>query len=229
MPGATPTAGRALAVGLVVSALLLAGCGRSAPNPYALPEYTAASPGSTGAPGSAPRTSATGPSKIERVATPSPQVRFTPADARGQGAWAERGRIVARNGTEKAVATAIVKYLSVRVQLSNTWTVDEPALAATAADQALTSARDRADRQRERGWRSIGRFVVNISSVQVKGDRATATGCHFDATSEVDKDGNVPVPPPGGVLITMKLQRTGRTWRVLDWPTKPVPACDWRS
>jgi hypothetical protein len=228
MPGATTTLGRALVVGLVVTSFLLAGCGGQ-PNPYALPEYDAAQVGPTAsATGSAP--AGTGKTaRIARVATPSPQVHYTPADALGQGAWAERGSIVAHSRTERAVVTAVTNYLSVRVQLSNTWRVDEKALAASASGQAVTSARERAERQRQRGWRSIGRFIINISSVQVDGDHATATGCHFDATSEVDRDGNVLIAPPGGVLITMNLQKTGRTWRVLDWPEKSVPSCDWRS
>ena len=228
MSGATPTPGWTLAVGLAVSALLLAGCGRAGANPYALPDYDAALVGPTG---TAPALSSTkrGSDRPERAVTPSPQVHYTPADALGQGAWAERGQIVAGTPTQRAVVSAVIKYLSVRVQLSNTWRVDEQALAATASGQAVTSARERAERQQVRGRRSIGRFIINISSVQVKGDHATATGCHFDATSEVDRDGNVLIGPPGGVLITMKLQRTGRTWRVLDWPDKPVPSCDWRS
>jgi uncharacterized membrane protein len=123
----------------------------------------------------------------------------------------------------------VVKYLSVRVQLSNTWHVDEGALAASASGQAVTSAQERAVRQRQRDRRSIGRFIINVSAVRVDGDHAAVTGCHFDATSEVDRDGDVLIAPPGGVLITMHLQRTGRTWRVLDWPERPVPSCDWRS
>jgi len=226
MPGATTTPGRALVVGLVVTSFLLVGCG-GRPNPYALPEYDAALVGPTAA-GSAPAgTDRT--ARVAQTATPSPQVHYSPADALGQGAWAERGRIVANSAAERAVVTAVTKYLSVRVQLSNTWQVDEKALAASASGAAVTSARERAERQRQRGWRSIGRFIINISSVQVDGDHATATGCHFDATSEVDRDGDVLIPPPGGVLITMQLQRIGRTWRVLDWPEKSVPSCDWRS
>ena len=229
MPEATTPPGRALVVALVVFVVLvglLTGCGR--PNPYALPEYDAAQAGPTGA-GSKPGPKAAGPAKIERVATPSPQVRYTPADALGQGAWAERGRVVARSRAQRAAVAAVVKYLAVRVELSNTWKVDERALAATASGQAVTSARERAERQRERGRRSIGRFIVNVSSVQVDGDRAVVTGCHFDATSEVDRDGNVLIAPPGGILITMKLQRGGGTWRVLDWPERAVPSCDWRA
>jgi hypothetical protein len=156
-------------------------------------------------------------------------VKYTPADALGQGAWVERGRIIVDSATQRAVVTAMKKYLAIRVRLSNTWQVDDAALAATASGQAVTSARERAERQRQRGWRSIGRFIINVSSVQVDGDHATVTGCHFDATSEVDRDGNVLIAPPGGVLITMQLQRTGRTWRVLDWPDRSVPSCDWRS
>ena len=59
-------------------------------------------------------------------------------------------------------------------------------------------------------------------------DRATVTGCDFDATSEVDEVGNVVVPPPGGILLTLTVRRTGGIWRVTDWPKGPVPYCDWR-
>lgn len=227
MPGVTAAAGRALAVGFVVTCFVLAGCGRH--NPYELPEYDAGRDGPTAAAGSALVAKDDQAPEVNRVATPSPQVRYTPADALGQGAWVERGRSVAATPAERAAVTAVKKYLSARVQLSNTWQVDERALAASAAGQAVTSARERAERQRERGWRSIGRFIINVSSVQVDGDRATVTGCHFDATSEVDRDGHVLIAPPGGVLISMQLQRTGRTWRVLNWPDRAVPSCDWRS
>lgn len=229
MPAATTTPGRALALVLVLVGLLAAACGDGG-NPQALPEYNAAMVGPTAATtGPAPKAKAGKSTKVIRAATPSPQVKYTPADALGQGAWAERGRINADTPTQKAVVTAVVKYLSVRVQLSNTWQVDEEALAATASGQAVTSARERAERQRQRDWRSIGRFVINVSSVKVDGDHATVTGCDFDATSEVDGDGYVQVGPPGGVLITMQVQRTDRTWRVLDWPDRSVPSCDWRS
>jgi hypothetical protein len=234
MPAATAAPGRALAAGLVVTGCLLAGCGGG--NPYALPEYdataTGAASGLTGAQGSQSDLAARRArlsDRITRAVTPSPQVKYTPADALGEGAWAERGRIVVGSRAERTVAAAVTRYLSVRVQLSNTWRVDESALAAVASGQAVTSARERAERQRERDRRSIGRFIVNISAVRINGTHATVTGCHFDATSEVDRDGNVLVAPPGGVLITMHLRRTGSTWRVLDWPDRPVPSCDWRA
>jgi hypothetical protein len=224
MPATATASGRTLTVGLLIGGCLLAGCGQ--PNPYSLPEYDAKAT-STGSP-TAPATSRRS-ADIVRVATPSPEVHYRPADALGQGAWVKRGRIVARSSTQRAVVRAVLKYLSVRLELSNTWQVDEQALAATASGQAVTNARERAEQQRRDDLRSIGRFIVNISSVQVNGDRATATGCHFDATSEVEKDGQVLIAPPGGVLITMQLRRTGNTWRVLDWPQRPVPSCDWRK
>ncbi|HST82145.1 MAG TPA: hypothetical protein VLL08_10465 [Kineosporiaceae bacterium] len=228
MPAVATMPGRALVVGLVLAGLLLVGCGQ--PNPYALPDYTATStPRSTDGAGIIATADAAGPVRVVRLATPPPQVKYPPADALGQGAWVERGRIKAGSPTKRAVVTAIKKYISVRVQLSNTWQVDEQALAATASGQAVTSARERAERQRQRDRRSIGRFIINVPAVRVDGDHATVTGCHFDATSEVDRDGNVLIPPPGGVLITMHLQRTGDTWRVLDWPDRSVPSCDWRS
>lgn len=225
MPAAAGAPVRALIAGLLAVTFLLAGCGRT--NPYSLPEYDEAKASSTAsaAAAGADGTATTKPP----TAPPSPQVLFRPADALGQGAWAERGEVNVDSRPERAVVKAIVKYLAVRVELSNTWVVDEKALAAVASGQAVTSARERAERQKDRGRRSIGRFVVNLSAVRVAGDRATATGCHFDATSEVDQDGNVLVAPPGGVLITMHLRRTGGTWRVLDWPERSVPSCDWRS
>ena len=227
MPAVT-TSGRALAVGLTISGCLLAGCG-APKNPLALPEYDAkaASPAATGS--SAPRTPGNGAADVVREATPPPQVHYRPGDALGKGAWVERGRIVAPTATQRAVVRGMTKYLSVRVQLANTWTVDEAALAATATGQARTSARAWAELERETDRRSVGRFVVNVSSVQVDGDRAVVTGCHFDATSEVDRDGRVLIPPPGGVLITMQLRRVRNSWLAVDWPKKPVPACDWRK
>lgn len=228
MPATRSASGRiriCAVLGLVVAGWLLAGCGE-AENPYSLPEYDAtAASGALAATGSAPAPTVTA---VTPTTTPSPQVKFTPADALGQGAWAEKGRSVATTKPQKAVVRAVVKYVSVRVRLSNTWQVDDEALAAVAAGEAVTSARERAERQREADRRSIGRFVVNVSSVRVDGDHATVTGCHFDATSEVDAAGNVLVAPPGGVLITMQLQRTGTTWRVLDWP-ESAPSCDWRE
>jgi zona occludens toxin (predicted ATPase) len=223
MPGATTRRGRAVAIGLVVIGLLLAGCNQG--NPYSLPEYGASSASPTATTDAQPNRSA----RVVRLATPPPQVKYTPADALGQGAWVERGRITTRSPAQRAVVTATKKYLAVWVQLSNTWQVDEQALAATASGEAVTNARERAEQQRKRDQRSVGRFIINVSSVRVDGDEATVTGCHFDATSEVDRDGNVLIAPPGGVLITMHLQRTGRTWRVHDWPDQSVPSCDWRS
>jgi predicted small lipoprotein YifL len=222
MPAATTTSGRALTVGLLLAGFLLAGCGQ--PNPLALPEYDPDAT-TTGSPAE-PKSTRRSPD-IVRVATPSPEVRYRPADALGQGAWVKRGRVAAKSPTQRAVVQAVMKYLSVRLQLSNTWKVDEQALAASASGQAVTNARERAEQQRNDNLRSIGRFIMNISSVQVNGDQATVTGCHFDATSEVDRDGYVLIAPPGGVLITMKLRRTGNTWRVLDWPERPVPSCEW--
>jgi predicted small lipoprotein YifL len=227
MPAATTASGRSPVVGFALLAFVLAACGQH--NPYDLPKYDAAVVGQTPTSTGTPDGKITKSAKAVRAATPSPQVKFVPADALGQGAWAERGRSVANTPAERAAVTAVVRYLSARVRLSNTWQVDEAQLAATASGQAVTSARERAERQRQQDRRSIGRFVVNASTVRVNGAHATVTGCHFDATSEVDRDGNVLIAPPGGVLITMHLQRTGRTWRVLDWPTRSVPSCDWRS
>jgi predicted small lipoprotein YifL len=226
---------------VLVSACALAGCGHG--NPYELPNYdgTPVAPAAAGASRS-PRSTGSAPSTPERTGPvgqlitaspaatpPSDEVTYSPADAWGEGAWVERGTIVAHSAPERAAVEAVTKYMSVRVQLSNTWQVDEAALAAVASGEAVTTARQRAQRQQADGQRSIGRFIINVSSVHVSGDQATVTGCHFDATSEVDQAGNVLVPPPGGVLITMKVRRTGSIWRVVDWPDHAAPVCDWRS
>jgi hypothetical protein len=203
MSGPTATVAVALLLGC-----LLAGCAHDGTN--GLPEYDPA------AGGPATPTSVVGTSRsvwvAPRVKTPK-EVRYRPADARGMGAWVQRGRIRAGTAPRRAVVDAVVKYLTVRVQLSNTWQVDERALAA---------------RQRERNRRTVGRFVLNVSRVSIDGRRATVTGCDFDATSEVDEVGNTIVPPPGGIRVTLELRRTGDTWRVTDWPRGPVPYCDWR-
>jgi hypothetical protein len=210
---------------VVLFACMMTGCSRN--DTYDLPAYDPA------ATDDASRPVVTGFTRapIEREATPTPAVDYPPADARGMGAWVERGRVEATTSRQKAAVAAVQKYLDVRVRLSNTWQVDEPALAAVASGAALTSARNRAAFQRKRELRSIGRFVLNVSTVRVDGpakDRATVTGCDFDATSEVDAGGNIVVPPPGGILVTMKVRRTGGIWRVTDWPQGPVPDCDWR-
>ena len=223
-----PTRATALAAALVAGGSLLAGCG-GAGNPYALPSYDAsvAHAQARSQPAASDHPSSPTPA-MTPFATPPPAVRYRPADAWGQGAWVERGRIQAGSPEQRAAVTAMTKYMSLRVQLSNTWQVDEPALAQVASGEAVTTARDRAELQRSRGWRSVGRFIINVSSVKVSGSHADVTGCHFDATSEIDQNGGVVVGPPGGVRVTMQLQRTGATWRVVDWPVTPAPACDWR-
>jgi hypothetical protein len=232
MAGAT-TSTTALAVVLAVTGSIVAGLGGCArANPYALPIYDAAH-GSSQTPTAAPSRPSirqlVQPPVASRSAAPPTAVSYRPSDAWGEGAWVERGKIVANSPEQLAAVDAVAKYMSVRVQLSNTWQVDERALAAVASGQARTSAQERAVRQRELDQRSIGRFIINVSSVHVSGSRATVTGCHFDATSEVDQNGNVLIAPPGGVLITMTLQRTAGTWRVVDWPDRPAPVCDWRK
>lgn len=185
---------------------------------------TGAGADSTGPPAS--------PTETEPIPTvsrqPSPastDVTYSPADPAGEGAWVERGKVRARTEKARGAVDAVVGYMTQRVQLSNTWTVDEDALAAVATGQAVTSARERALSQQAAARRSIGRFVLNVSSVKVTGDRATVTGCHFDSTSEVDENGYVLVPPPGGVLISMKVQFAQGVWRVTSWPQKQVPTC----
>ena len=226
-----------LAVALA-SGAALTGCGSD--NPRNLPEYE---PGQAGAQmsGDGPKASADGadrtpstsaPTESDPIPTvsrePSPastDVTYTPADALGEGAWVERGTVKVRNKQALGAVDAVLGYLTQRVQLSNTWTVDEDALAAVATGQAVTSARERALSQEAAERRSIGRFVVNVSSVRLRDGLATVTGCHFDATSEVDQNGYVLVPPPGGVLISMKVQFAQGVWRVTSWPEKQVPTC----
>jgi hypothetical protein len=222
-----PRATMALAVVLVIGSWAMAGCGDSA-NPYALPTYDA---DSTGQP--QPRPTASRPAdrsaRVSRAATPPAGVKYVPADALGEGAWVERGKVAVHTAAQRAAVKAMSKYIAVRVQLANTWQVDEQALATVASGAAVTSARAQAQSQRQHDQRTIGRFIINVSSVKVRGSEATVTGCPFDATSEVDHEGDVVVAPPGGVLITMHLQRSGGTWRAIDWPTKRVPLCDWRK
>jgi hypothetical protein len=222
-----PRAATALAVVLVVVSSALSGCG-STSNPYALPEYNSDAAAAQARSQQTATPSPTGSVKVKRLAQPPVAVKYTPSDPRGEGAWVERGTINAGTIQDRAVVAAAVNYLSLFVQLSNTWQVDQPAVAAVASGQAVAAAAQRAARERSRGWRTTGRFIVNVSSVQVSGAQASVTGCHFDATSEVDQNGGVVVSPPGGVRITMELQRTGDTWRVSQWPEKAPKSCDWR-
>ncbi len=218
---------------LVAASFLLSGCGQSGgSNPYALPSFdgsAGARPADPTAAGASPSVRAPAPAPVVRMTAPPTAVTYRPADAYGEGAWVERGHSVAAGATQKAAVDAVVKYLSLRVQLSNTWVVDEQALAKVAAQEALTTAEQRAVDQREADRRSIGRFVVNVSSVEVTGSSASVTGCDFDGTSEVDPHGGVMVAPPGGVLITMELARIGGSWRVVQWPDHEVPVCDWTA
>jgi hypothetical protein len=224
-----PRAATVPTVLLVVAGCLLAGCGSSA-NPYALPKYDGASAGATAParPGPSQRPVSRA-SKVRPMASPPPEVKYSPADAWGEGAWVESGAIRVHSARQRAVVEAMTKYLALRVELSNTWQVDERALAAVASGEAVSTARARAELQRARKWHSVGRFVVNVSSVKINGSDASVTGCHFDATSEVDQNGGPVISPPGGVLITMKLHKSGETWRVVDWPQRPAPFCDWRA
>jgi len=227
------------ALSAVLATALLTACGSD--NPYDLPEYrSGAEVGSSADPDSDATTSAgsvaaattgagvdvsTDPAVTREPSPPSTDVTYTPADARGEGAWVERGTVHARSPRARAAVAAVIGYMAQRVQLSNTWTVDDVALAAVASGQAVTSAHERADSQQAAGRRSIGRFVVNVATVQLDGKRATVTGCHFDATSEVDENGYVLVPPPGGILISMDVEFSQGAWRVTSWPEKDVPTC----
>jgi hypothetical protein len=215
------------ALAALASSLVMSGCGGG--NPYELPKYDPAA-ANLARPAATP--AATASKKVDpsrRVAKPPPSVKYVPADPWGQGAWVERGRSAASTASQRAVVEAVSRYVSLRVQLSNTWLVDERALVTAAEGQAVTSAQERAATQRELERRSVGRFVLNVSSVDIVGDTAALTGCDFDATSEVGLDGRILVPPVGGVLITMHLRRTGNAWRVTEWPATKVPACDWRK
>jgi hypothetical protein len=248
LPGVVYAAVAAVAV----SAATLSGCGSD--NPYELPQYqsgeagqpsgapsgdSAGGPSASADPGagnqagaatgepSGPTPSGTEPiPTVPRQASPgSTAVTYTPADEQGEGAWVERGKVKARTPQAKAAVAAVVAYMGQRVQISNTWTVDEAALAAVATGQARTSAQERAAEQQAAGRRSIGRFVVNVSSVKVRGAQATVIGCDFDSTAEVDANGYVLVPPPGGLLITMEVQYAQGVWKVTSWPTKKAPTC----
>ncbi|GAB6901766.1 hypothetical protein [Kineosporia succinea] len=230
----------AVAIVAALTGATLAGCGSD--NPYDLPEYEsgeasgASAPSVSGA-GTGGATSAPAPSETEsiptvsRAASPaSTDVTYSPADARGEGAWVERGKVRAGTADAKSAVDAVVGYMEQRVRISNTWTVDEAALAAVASGPALTSAQERAASQQAAGRRSVGRFVVNVSSVRGSGDTLTVTGCHFDATSELDENGYVLVPPPGGMLIRMKVQKAQGVWKVTSWPTKEAPTCEgWKK
>jgi hypothetical protein len=213
---------------LAALSLLLSGCGGSgSSNPYSLPTFdSSASVEPSGAP------AASGAARVKsgpvtRMSAPPTAVKYRPADPYGEGAWVERGGSVADTATQRAAVNAVVKYMQQRVQLSNTWEVDEPALAEVAAQDALTSAQQRAEDQRKADRRSIGRFVVNVSKVTVTGSGAEVTGCDFDGTSEVDPHGGVLVPPPGGVLLSLQLSRSSGSWRVVSWPDEAAPVCDW--
>jgi hypothetical protein len=223
MRGAVTTLGGCL----VAVCLLLAGCAESgSSNPYSLPSFDGSASGAPGAVAT-PTPSRTG--SVPRMSVPPTAVKYQPADPYGEGAWVERGPSVADTASERAAVNAVAKYFSVFVQLSNTWVVDRPKLAAVAAQQALARAQKRATEQQEADRRTIGRFVVSVSSVKVSGASATVTGCDFDGTSEVDPDGGVMVGPPGGILITMQLSRTGGSWQVVQWPDHKAPVCDWKA
>jgi hypothetical protein len=222
MPGAATV----LAVVLVVCGWALAGCGSgpAGANPEALPTFDPNAPVKVST--ATPTSAGAGPS-ARPTSTTTPLVHYTPGDVLGKGAWVVRGKVVAGSAQKRAAVDAASRYIAVRVRLSNTWVIDEQALAAVATGQAVTSARQRLKRERGRAWRSVGPFTLNVSSVQINGSTATVTGCNFDGTSEVDENGQVVIAPPGGVRIPMKLQLTGDTWQVTDWPDQ-TPACtDW--
>ncbi len=225
-----PGAATALAVVLVVGSAVLTGCGAGsgAANPAGLPTYDPNAPAAASALPSAGGGAATSTraSVPKPTIAPSPGVKYTPADPLGEGAWVQRGKVVAGSAQKRAAVAAVMKYLSIRVQVSNTWVVDQAALAAVASGQALTSAQERAQHERDRDWRAVGRLTVNISSVQLDGAHATVTGCHFDGTSELDGNGQVVIGPPGGIRLTMNLLRTQNTWRVVTWPDHKAPPCD---
>lgn len=207
-------------------AAVLGACGTSNENPYGLSEFTSTS-GSGGSPaapgGPSPDPSVTGspvpsgpPVHLEQA--PGGAVTYRPADTFGQGAWVERGTIAATTAARQNVVDAAFAFMSERVQLSNTWQVDEPALRSVATGQALSNMRERAEAQRLAERRSVGRFVLNVASVRVSGDDARLSGCSFDGTIEVSTLGSVLSDAPGGVELTMNLQRNDDHWRVTTFP-----------
>jgi hypothetical protein len=205
----------------------LTGCGGGDDNPYGLSEFSGAAAASASmqadAPGGTP--TATGARAVPQVTprpAPSGAVTYRPADRFGQGAWVEPGRIRARGADRQAVVQAVTEYFRQRVRISNTWQIDEPALARVATGAALQGARERAATQQAAGRRSIGRFVLNLSAVRVTGDRAVVQGCPFDGTSEVNASGVVLDYPPGGVRYRLDLIRDVTGWRVTSYPTRSV-------
>jgi hypothetical protein len=212
---------------LTVVSATLASCGKSDENPYGLADFqgTASGRGSSSAVTPAPSaTAASSPSPsgppVHLPAVPDGAVTYHPSDTFGEGAWVERGTIVASTQARKDVVGAAFAFMSARVQLSNTWQIDEPALKAVATGQALSNMRQRADTQRAAERRSVGRFVLNVASVRISGDTARLFGCSYDGTVEVSTLGSVLSEPPGGVELPMNLQRRGDQWRVTSFPTE---------
>jgi hypothetical protein len=220
----------------------LAGCG-AADNPYGLPDVPvsgaatgaatgAASSGSGTAPtsgtasgGAGSGSPATTPTRPGGAASGTPEA----GDPLGRGIRLKRGRVAARSATKKAVVAATAGFMTQWLELSNTQRVDDAALDAVAQGRAAEQARERAERQRVAEHWSVGRFVLNATTVRVDGAQATVGGCHFDGTSEVDADGTVVVPPPGGVDVTFRLGRTSSGWRVTAMPERRPASCDWRA
>ena len=217
---------------IVVSAALvwaLSSCGKGDDNPYGLSDFQARgtasqAPSSVAAP---PSPSATSPSTpvasgppVKLQQAPDGALDYRPSDAFGEGAWVERGKIAATSQARKDVVDAAVAFMAVRVELSNTWQVDEPALKTVAAGQALSNMRERAQSQRDAERRSVGRFVLNVSSVRISGDAAELAGCSYDGTIEVSTLGSVMSDAAGGVELPLNLERRGDHWRVTTFPTE---------
>jgi hypothetical protein len=211
----------------------LAACGSSDDNPYGLTEFQGGSsvnstqaPAGAGGSGSrgsgSSAASGSGTTRpvpsFESRPVPSGAVTYRPSDVFSQGAWVERGQIAAGTAGQRSIVSAALAYLSARVQLSNTWQVNEPALTAVSVGQALASALDRADGQKSAQQRSIGPFELNLASVKVTAGAAVDAGCSYDGTSEISDQGSVLSDPPGGVRLSMKLVRGSSGWRVSTFP-----------
>lgn len=218
---------------ILVSAVLvsaLSSCGQADDNPYGLSDFQGSSDsakGTSSSAGARPATSApperspapSGP-PVQLPQAPDGAVRYHPSDTFGEGAWVERGTIVASTPARKDVVDAAVAFMSARVQLSNTWQVDEPALKTVATGQALSNMRERAESQRAAERRSVGRFVLNVASVRISGDAAKVAGCSYDGTIEVSTLGSVMSDPAGGVELPLNLERRRDQWRVTTFPTE---------
>ncbi len=226
-PGAS---GRLLIVGSGIAVTLaVASCGSADDNPYGLSAFRGTA--GTGEAAARPSASASASQAVSPSPVPSgPAVQLPPApggaldyppsDTFGEGAWVERGTIAAASRARKEVVDAAVAFMSARVRLSNTWQIDEPALEQVASGQALSNMRERAQTQQDAQRRSVGRFVLNVSSVRISDDTAVLSGCSYDGTVEVSTQGSLLSDAPGGIVLAMDLQRRADQWRVTTFPAQ---------